>query len=65
MSDLFTPKSKEEFLEGVDRGLEQAKSGQRLDAVEAVKDMSKELKAGYYAMNAMHSAQANRTVAGA
>ena len=34
MSDLFTPKSKEEFLEGVDRGLEQAKSGQRLDAVD-------------------------------
>ena len=61
MSDLFIPKSKEEFLEGVDRGLAQAKSGQLLDAVEAVKDMSKELKAGYHAMNVAHSAPAGRT----
>ena len=64
MSDLFIPKSREEFLEGVDRGLAQAKSGQRLDAIEAVKDMSKELKAGYQAMNAMHSAQAGRVAVG-
>ena len=54
MSNLFEAKSKGEFFREVDHSLEQAKAGQRLDAVEAVKDMSKELKAGYHAMNAMH-----------
>lgn len=63
MSSLFEAKSKEEFLEGVDRGLVQAKNGQRLDAVEAVKDMSMELRAGYRAMNELHVASSNRAVA--
>ena len=63
MSNLFEQKSKEEFFEGVDRGISQANSGQRLDAIEAVKDMSKELKAGYQAMNAMHTSQTGRLVA--
>ena len=63
MSNLFEPKSKEEFFEGVDRGIEQAKSGHRLDAVEAVKDISKELKAGYKAMNAVHASHAGRLAA--
>ena len=31
------------------------KRGQRLDAAMSVRDMSKELKAGYRAMNAMHN----------
>lgn len=53
MNNLFVPKSKEEFLKGVDRGIEQAKSGQRLNAIEAVKDMSRELKEGYRAINEM------------
>ncbi len=57
MNELFVKKSKEEFLEGVDRGLAQAKSGQKLDAVEAVKDMSKELKAGYQTMTSTHSSK--------
>ena len=61
MSDLFIPKSKEEFLEGVDLGVARINNRQLLDAVEAVKDMSKELKAGYHAMNVAHSAPAGRT----
>ncbi len=63
MSNLFVPKSKEEFFEGVDRGIAQAKSGHRLDAVEAVKDISKELKAGYQAMNTVHVSHAGRMAA--
>ncbi|MBR1633805.1 MAG: hypothetical protein IJ682_01945 [Lachnospiraceae bacterium] len=63
MSNLFEPKSRKEFLEGVDRGLAQAKSGQRLDAIEAVKDLSKELNAGYQAINAMHTTQTQRMAA--
>lgn len=55
MSNLFEIKSKEVFFREVDHSLEQAKRGQRLDAAIAVKDMSKELKAGYHAMNAMHN----------
>lgn len=55
MSNLFEVKSKEDFFREVDHSLEQAKNEQRLDAVAAVKDMSKELKAGYHAMNAMHN----------
>ena len=63
MNKLFEPKSKEEFLEGVDRGLAQAKNEQRLDAVEAVRDMSKELKAGYHAINEMHTTMHARMAA--
>ena len=47
MSSMFEPKTKEDFLKEVDHSLDQAKNGQRLEAVQAVKDMSKELKAGY------------------
>ncbi len=60
MSKLFEPKSKKEFLERVDRGITQAKNGQRLDAIEAVKDISKELKAGYQAINTVYASQSGR-----
>ena len=36
MSELFTANTKEEFLASVDRGIAQAKNGQRQDAHEAV-----------------------------
>lgn len=61
MSSMFEPKTKEDFLKEVDHSLDQAKNGQRLDAVQAVKDMSKELKAGYIAMNAMHAEKTKRS----
>ena len=63
MSDLFEPKSKEEFLKEIDHSLEQAKSDQRLDAIEAVRDMSRELKAGFQAINSMHEKNAGRMAA--
>lgn len=62
MSSMFEPKTKEDFLKEVDHSLDQTKNGQRLDAVQAVKDMSKELKAGYIAMNAMHTEKTKRMV---
>ena len=63
MQDYMKDIRKEEFLKGVDRGLEQAKNGQRLDAIEAVKDMSKELKAGYRAINEMHASSVEKMAA--
>ncbi len=61
MNDLFSPKSKEEFFESVDRGLEQARNGQARDAFESLEEISAELEAGYEAMNAvehMHNRKA-------
>ena len=63
MSRLFEPKTKKEFFESVDRSLNQAKSGQRLDALEAAKNMTKIRKAGYHAMNAIQAAKTGRAVA--
>jgi len=60
MSELFTPKTKEEFLASVDRGIAQAKNGQRQDAHEAVDEITRELEAGYNAMKAVRSAQSSR-----
>ena len=53
MSDLFSPKSKEEFLQSVDRGLEQARNGQARDAFESLEEITSELEAGYEAMNSV------------
>ena len=47
MDRLFEPVSEEEFYESVDRGLEQAKKGQRKDAHEAMREIADELEAGY------------------
>ena len=50
MSNLFQPKSEDEFFKEVDHSLEQAEKGERLDAYKAVKEMTEELEAGYKAM---------------
>ena len=50
MSHLFEPKSKEEFLESIDRGLEQSRNGQARDAFESFEEITSELEEGYRAM---------------
>lgn len=60
MSNLFSPKSREEFLEAIDRGLLQSKNGQREDAISSIKQMSDELKAGY---RAIYSTDSEKRVA--
>ena len=63
MDRLFEPVSEEEFFESVDRGLEQAKMGQRKDAHEAMREIADELEAGYRAMKTVKSNQNSRLVA--
>ena len=63
MDRLFEPVSEEEFYESVDRGLEQAKRGQRKDAHEAMREIADELEAGYRAMKTVKSNQNSRLVA--
>ena len=60
MNELFTTNTKEEFLASVDRGIAQAKNGQRQDAHEAVDEITRELEAGYNAMKAVRSAHSGR-----
>ena len=55
MTSVFEKKNKEELLASIDRGLEQGKRGETFDAVDAVKDMTKELEAGYQAMKTIRS----------
>ena len=54
MSELFTPNTKEEFLESVDRGLAQLDAGLGKDAFESFNTIAAELEAGYEAMKAAH-----------
>ena len=64
MSNLFEPKSKEEFLESVDRGLAQSRAGQRQDAREAMDEITRELEAGYNTMKAVQAAHHSRMAVG-
>ena len=61
---MFEPMSKDEFLEAVDRGIAQAKNGQRQDAHEALDEITTELEAGYNAMRAVQIANSNRWALG-
>ena len=63
MSNLFSKKNKEEFLEGVDRGLGQAKRGERQDAHEAMDELTRELEAGYDTIMAVQAAHHSRKAA--
>lgn len=60
MSNLFAPKSKEEFLESVDRGIAQLDAGLGQDAFEALDEITSELEAGYQAMKAAKTAHTKK-----
>lgn len=62
MNRLFEPVSEKEFYESVDRGIEQAKKGQRKDAHEAMREIADELEAGYRAMKTVKSNQNRKLV---
>ena len=57
MSEIFTPKTKEEFLASVDRGLAQLDAGGGRDAFESFDDITSQLEAGYRAMKATHESR--------
>lgn len=60
MDIMFKPTTEEEFLESVDRGLEQSRNGQARDAFESFNEITAELEAGYNAMNAMKAVHSQR-----
>ena len=57
MDMMFEPVGKKEFLDSLDRGLEQSDKGQARDAFISLDEISDELEEGYNAMRRVKMSQ--------